>query len=178
VTPRQWQFITVAMLVVAAALLQSVVAARLPLPGPPLGIAVAVVIGIGLATGANVGAIAGFSSGLLLDVMPPAHGPLGLSALMLLMVGALAGRVRDPRGLAPAQLAGLAAGLAGLSWMTSQALLWVLGYPTGAFTAMLWFCLGVILLSIVVVPAEMWLLRRLGAPGARFRSSRRSLLPR
>lgn len=177
-TPRQWQYLSVTVVIVVAALLQGVVAARLPIPGPPLGICLVVVIAIGMAAGTNVGAVSGFSAGLLLDVLPPAQTAIGITALSLLVVGALSGRVPDPRGLAPVQLAGIAAALGASGWVAAQGLLWVLGYPTAPWTFVLWFTFGVTALSVLLVPGITWLLRRVGSPRGRSRSRRDLVSPR
>ena len=171
-TPKQWQYLVMALLIGSAVILQAVVAARLPLPGPPLGLALVVVIGIGLAGGTTAGAASGFTAGLLLDVMPPAQTTLGISAFVLLMVGALAGRVTDPRGLAPAQLAGLTGALAGLVWLISQGLLWLLGDPVAPWSWLLWFVLGTTLIGSAVIPAVTWSLRRLEPAGRRRRRTK------
>ena len=167
-TPKQWQYLVMGLLVFSAVNLQTVVAARLPLPGPPLGLTLVVVVGIGLAAGTTAGAASGFSAGLLLDLMPPAQTTIGISALLLLIVGALAGRITDPRGLAPAQLAGLTAALASGMWLLGQGLLWLLGDPVAPLSWLVWFVLGTTLLGIVVVPAVTWVLRRM-EPGRRRR---------
>ena len=70
---------------------------------------------IGLATSANYGAIAGFTTGLLADIVPPDQTLLGVTAVILTIVGYLCGTVRDPIGLAPIQLFGLLLSLSFLS---------------------------------------------------------------
>jgi rod shape-determining protein MreD len=172
-TPRQWQYTFMAVLVVTAALLQGVLGARLPLPGPPLGLCAAAVLAIGMAGGPSAGAVAGFSAGLLLDILPPAQTTLGVTAFALMIVGALAGRIPDPRGLAPVQLAGFSAALAALAWTVSQGLLFLLGDPTAPLPWLLWWVAGVTLVSIVAVPGVSWVLRRVGTGGRR-RSRRRA----
>jgi len=174
VTPRQYQYLTMGLLVIAAVLAQTLLAARLPLPGPPVGIALAMVIAIGLAGGSTPGAVAGFSAGLLLDIFPPAATTLGVSALAFLIAGTLAGRVPDPRGLAPAQVAGLLAGIAALTWLLVQALFWLLGDPVAPASWLLWFVAGVTLVGLALTPAVAWLLRRF-VPGRRAR--RRPAVP-
>lgn len=109
-TPRQWQIATAILIMAGAVVLQFVVLARLPFVAP--GLVAAAVIAIGMAGGQTFGALAGFGAGLALDVLPPAQGLVGSSALALVVVGVMSGRVRDPRGLAPLQLFAVAAGLA------------------------------------------------------------------
>ena len=52
-----------------------------------------VVIGFALVAGPLVGAAVGFGAGLLLDLMPPAIGTVGITAAVLLVIGYLAGHV-------------------------------------------------------------------------------------
>ena len=174
-TPRQWQYLLMGALVVTAVLLQLVVLARVPLPGPPLGLAAAVVIAIGMAAGSNPGAVAGFAAGLLLDVLPPNENTLGVGALALLCIGALAGRIRDPRGLAPVQLAAMAAGLAAIAWLVGQGLRWLLGDPVAPLLWSVWFAVGTGLLSLVVVPPVTAIIRRTGRAHRRPRRRRRRI---
>lgn len=170
-TPRQYQYLTMGVLVVVAVLAQTLLAARLPIPGPPIGIALAMVIAIGLASGSTPGAVTGFSAGFLLDIFPPAATTLGVSALALLVAGTLAGRIPDPRGLAPAQLAGLLAGIAAVTWLIGQALFWLLGDPVAPASWLIWFVLGVTAVGLALTPAVAWLLRRF-VPGRRSRRRR------
>jgi rod shape-determining protein MreD len=172
-TPRQWQYFVMGALVVGAVILQGVVVARVPLPGPPLGLVLAVVIAVGLGGGSNAGAVAGFTGGVLLDLLPPAQTTLGVTALVLLLAGALAGRVPDPRGLAPAQLAAVAGGLSAAAWVTAQALFWVLGDPVAPVSWFFIYVAGTTLLCLVVVPAATWAIRRIGIGHRRRRRTRR-----
>ena len=165
-TPKQYQYVTMGLLVIVAVLAQTLLAARLPLPGPPVGIALAMVIAIGLASGSTPGAVAGFGAGLLLDIFPPASTTIGVSALVLLIAGTLAGRVPDPRGLAPVQVAGLLAGIATLTWVVTQALFWLLGDPVAPLNWLIWFVVGVTAVGLALAPAVAWLLRRF-VPGRR-----------
>lgn len=179
-TPRQWQLIVAGVLISVAVLLQPVVFARLPLPGGTPSIVLVAVLAVGMGCGPTVGAVAGFAAGLALDVIPPATGVVGVTALALLLAGHLAGRVRDPRGLAPAQLLALAAGLAALAAVVTVVLSALLGAPVGTGTALVWqvvaFTGYTAALALPLVPALAALLRlaggerrrvrrRLGAPG-------------
>lgn len=172
-TPRQWQYTLMGALIVAAALLQGVVAARLPLPGPPVGLLLAVVIAVGMSGGVNAGAVGGFAGGLLLDIIPPAQTTLGVTAFVLLLVGAAAGRIADPRGLAPAQLTAVAAGLSAGAWLLGQALMWLLGDPVAPLSDAVWFVVATTAVSLLVVPGATWALRRIGTGHRRRRARRR-----
>lgn len=166
-TPRQRRTVAAVACVAVAVLVQVVVLSRLPFPAPSL--VLAVVVAVGMASGSTTGAIAGFGAGLALDVLPPAPGVLGVTALALVVVGDLSGRVRDPRGLAPAQRLGVVAALAALAWLVQVTLSLLLGVPApapGALLASLFATtVGTALVGALVVPFVAALLRLAG--GAR-----------
>lgn len=171
-TPRQWQIALAGFLIGAAVLLQAVIVARLPLPGAGASLAFAVVIAVGMSGGQTLGAVAGFSAGLLLDILPPAGSIMGLTALTFLIAGALAGRVRDPRGLAPAQLLVVLLGLTAMTWVILVGLGWALGQPLPPAWWGLSFMAYTSVLGFVLVPCVAWAMRRVG-PGHRTSSRRR-----
>lgn len=80
-----------ALLILTAVLVQLTVLPLLGLPGATPDLAAVTVIGLGFVGGPVRGTVAGFAAGLLLDLLPPADGLLGLSAVVLLTVGYLAG---------------------------------------------------------------------------------------
>jgi rod shape-determining protein MreD len=82
----------VAALLLLAALVQGAVVARLPWPGsgePQL--AALAMTAVALVAGPRVGAVTGFSAGLLLDLLPPASHALGQWAFVLCLLGYLLG---------------------------------------------------------------------------------------
>lgn len=166
-TPRQRRIAAAACCVTVAVLLQVAVLSRLPFPAPSL--VLAVVVAVGMASGSPAGAVAGFGAGLALDVLPPSSGVVGVTALALVVVGDLAGRVRDPRGLAPAQRFGIVAALAALSWVLQVTLALLLGVPTPApgalLVSLLATTIGTALVGMVVLPFVSALVRLAG--GAR-----------
>jgi rod shape-determining protein MreD len=83
------------VLLAVAAVLEVTVLARIPFPGATPDLVLLVVVALGLAGGPITGATAGFVGGLLLDAMPPSDGTLGVWALVLTVVGLLAGRAQD-----------------------------------------------------------------------------------
>lgn len=128
----------VAAILLMAVVLQSAVLARLPLPGPTPDLLLLVVIGVALALGANAGALSGFAAGLLMALAPPASGPLGLSAVILAIVGYVVGSRAAGERLAWAELAGLAgaAGAATAAGSLVIAAVWGAGWP-GVVAALL-----------------------------------------
>jgi rod shape-determining protein MreD len=79
--------------VVPALLLQTTVLARLPLPGGAPDLLLVLVVAFALAEGPRSGTLHGFGAGLLADL--GADHELGRSALVLALVGYLAGLVHD-----------------------------------------------------------------------------------
>jgi rod shape-determining protein MreD len=77
------------LLVVLALVLQTALVARLPLPGAPPDLVLALVVAVGLVAGSRAGVGTGFAAGLLVDLSGDAA--LGRTALALLLAGYLAG---------------------------------------------------------------------------------------
>ncbi|GAA3724482.1 rod shape-determining protein MreD [Salinactinospora qingdaonensis] len=107
--------------IVFAVLLQSALVNRLPLPwgvGPDL--VVLVVTALALRATPSAGALAGFTAGLAMDVMPPAEHEIGRYALVLGVAGYMVGSLRDtswrsglwPYGVAAMAVFGVALGYA------------------------------------------------------------------
>ena len=99
-----------ALTVLTALLLQTSVLPRLPLPGQEPELLVVVVVAFALAGGAGTGAVTGFAAGLAADLV--ADHSLGRLALVLAVVGHLAGQVRlgvDRSRLLPLGVVGAAA---------------------------------------------------------------------
>jgi len=81
--------------VVPAVLLQTTVLARLPLPGGAPDLLLVLVVAFALAEGPLSGTLTGFAAGLLADL--GADHELGRTALVLALVGYVAGLVHDGR---------------------------------------------------------------------------------
>lgn len=91
-TRRRLDALGLAALVLLAVVLQVSVLSQLAVRGVVPDLALVLVVAVGLARGARSGAVVGFWAGLLLDVAPPADHVAGAWALVLLLVGLLAGR--------------------------------------------------------------------------------------
>lgn len=85
-------------LVVVALVLQVSVLARLQLPGAVPDLLLLTVLGLALVYGHVSGAFIGFGAGLLADLAPPADHAAGRYALVLCVIGYLAGLVRPDNG--------------------------------------------------------------------------------
>lgn len=86
------------VLVVVALVVQICVLARLQLPGAVPDLLLLVVLGLALVYGHTGGALVGFGAGLLADLAPPADHAAGRYALVLCVVGYLAGLAKPESG--------------------------------------------------------------------------------
>ncbi|MCX5201234.1 rod shape-determining protein MreD [Streptomyces sp. NBC_00237] len=87
-----------ATLVVVALVVQVTVLARLQLPGAVPDLTLLVVLGLAFVYGHVSGALIGFFAGLLADLAPPADHAAGRYALVLCVIGYLAGLVKPENG--------------------------------------------------------------------------------
>ncbi|MBB5934886.1 rod shape-determining protein MreD [Streptomyces zagrosensis] len=85
-------------LVVVALILQVTVLARLQLPGAVPDLLLLVVLGLALVYGHTAGSVIGFCAGLLVDFAPPADHAAGRYALVLCVIGYLAGLAKPEKG--------------------------------------------------------------------------------
>lgn len=85
-------------LVVVALVVQVSVLARLQLPGAVPDLMLLTVLGLALVYGHVGGALIGFGAGLLADLAPPADHAAGRYALVLCLIGYLAGLVKPETG--------------------------------------------------------------------------------
>ncbi|MGW6208842.1 rod shape-determining protein MreD [Streptomyces sp. NPDC055089] len=86
------------VLVVIALVIQVSVLARLQLPGAVPDLLLMVVLGLAFVYGHVSGALIGFGAGLLADLAPPADHAAGRYALVLCVIGYLAGLARPENG--------------------------------------------------------------------------------
>ncbi|APY88348.1 rod shape-determining protein MreD [Streptomyces alfalfae] len=87
-----------AALVVVALVIQVSVLARLQLPGAVPDLVLLTVLGLALVYGHTGGALVGFGAGLLADLAPPADHAVGRYALVLCVIGYLAGLAKPDGG--------------------------------------------------------------------------------
>jgi rod shape-determining protein MreD len=91
----RWLLVAVACVLVLAAQVGVLPFLRLPYATPDL--VLVVVIGVALAAGEYTGMLVGFAGGLAVDIVPPAVHAIGTSALVLCLLGYVAGRARRLR---------------------------------------------------------------------------------
>ncbi|MFS8197142.1 rod shape-determining protein MreD [Streptomyces sp. CWNU-52B] len=87
-----------ATLVIVALVVQVSVLARLHLPGAVPDLLLLTVLGLALVYGHVGGALVGFGAGLLADLAPPADHAAGRYALVLCVIGYLAGLAKPDKG--------------------------------------------------------------------------------
>ncbi|MBC9724440.1 rod shape-determining protein MreD [Streptomyces sp. TRM68367] len=85
-------------LIVVALVLQVSILARLHLPGAVPDLLLLTVLGLAMVYGHVGGALVGFGAGLLADLAPPADHAAGRYALVLCVIGYLAGLVKPDHG--------------------------------------------------------------------------------
>lgn len=95
--------------VLVAALLQVSVLSQVSWHGVVPNLVLLVVVAASVVRGPGYGAVVGFAGGLLLDLAPPADHVAGQWALALVLVAALAGRVRTEARHSPLAVVGLVA---------------------------------------------------------------------
>ena len=156
--------VLIGSLVILAVLIEVSLLAPLPwwAATPPLTLVV--VAAVAFVFGSVPGAVTGFAMGLLLDLAPPAEGTIGVSALILTLVGYSLGRVFDsderpwPITMALTALAG------GLAVVAAAALGGLLGDPRVRWDEVPSMAVAAAvyagILALVVVPLVRWVSRR------------------
>lgn len=163
---------TFLLVLALAALLQATVLARIPFPGATPDLVLLVVVGVGLAGGPVPGSVAGFTGGLLMDLMPPMDGTIGGWALVLTGVGWLAGRAQAASERSVFMPLLVVAALAPAAFLGYTALNLLMGNPrveTGALlSAVAAVTLYDVLLAPFLVPVTARLYRRLSHTAAAY----------
>jgi rod shape-determining protein MreD len=143
-------------------LVQVTLVAFLPTPWAVPDLVVVAVLALGHAHGPRVGGLAGAWAGLLLDLVPPADGPLGGWMLVLALAGAVLGRVVAAGRPGPfASMVLLSAG-AGLVVRARAAVLWFAGSPVGP--GALGVAAATALYALVLAPAALLVVSRPRSP--------------
>ncbi|BFO21521.1 rod shape-determining protein MreD [Streptomyces sp. KM77-8] len=153
-------------LIVVALVIQVSVLARLHLPGAVPDLLLLTVLGLALVYGPVGGSLVGFAAGLLVDLAPPADHAAGRYALVLCVIGYLAGLVKPesgqvrsatgPMAVVVAAAVGSTLLYAGVGALVGDTAARHVGLSGLLFTAALYD----LLLAPFVVPAVMALARR------------------
>ncbi|MET9510704.1 rod shape-determining protein MreD [Streptomyces flavidovirens] len=153
-------------LVIVALVVQVTVLARLQLPGAVPDLMLLTVLGLAFVYGNTSGALIGFGAGLLADLAPPADHAAGRYALVLCVIGYLAGLAKPETGqLRSATAPMVAVVVAAIGSTLLYAGVGALVGDTaarhvGIVNLLLTSALYDLLLAPFVVPVVMWLARR------------------
>ncbi|MCS0638096.1 rod shape-determining protein MreD [Streptomyces sp. LP05-1] len=153
-------------LLVVALVLQVSVLARLQLPGAVPDLMLLVVLGLAFVYGHVAGALIGFAAGLLADFAPPADHAAGRYALVLCVIGYLAGLAKPEKGrlksaTGPMAMVVVAAVLSTLLYAGVGALVGdTAARHVGLIPLLATAVLYDLLLAPFTVPGIMWLARR------------------
>jgi rod shape-determining protein MreD len=117
--------VRITLLVLVAVLIQEAVVSQISVFGVTADVTVLVVCSVGLLTGSLPGAIVGFFTGLLVDMLLVQT--LGVTSLLFIAIGYWSGRLRELRdpahGLVPMATGAVATAVAGLGMTLIQFLL-------------------------------------------------------
>jgi rod shape-determining protein MreD len=144
-------------LVFLALVTQQSFLARVGLPGATPDLLLVTVIALAFAYGPLTGAVVGFGAGMALDFAPSTAGPIGVVALIFMVMGFVSGAAVDPRDRNPPVLIGIIGLSCGAFVIAFAAITSVLGNervdweqaPSLLLTATLYGAL----LGLAVVPA-------------------------
>ncbi|GAT68424.1 rod shape-determining protein MreD [Planomonospora sphaerica] len=146
---------------------------RLPLPGDAApDLVLLAVVGYALARGARAGAVMGFTAGLFGDLLPPAAHEMGQYALVLCLVGFVAGRWAESR---PEAGLAVALGCAALGPVVAVVVGVVFGGAEAGVVALTGGLLPVMLYNVLAAPPMVWAATRVvrGRDRSRVRSRER-----
>ncbi len=140
----RWAPVLLGLLLVVLAIVQVSLLDFLPTTGAVPDVLVVAVLAVAIARGPVAGVLVGAWAGLVLDLIPPAAGPLGGWMLVLGVVAAVLGRVADTYRPGPFAAMALLAAAMGAVVLGRAAVLWFAGAPVGlpivgaALAASLW----------------------------------------
>lgn len=150
------------VLLLTALLVELAVLARLPLPGATPDLVLLVVVALALCWGPGTGATTGFAAGLALDVVPPADGAIGQWALVLCLVGYVAGLARTPaEGTASVPLA-VVAGAVVASALLYAGTAGLAADPRVTWPLVLQMLPSALLYDLTLTPFVVWAVLALG----------------
>lgn len=151
-----WMLRAVPLVLLAAVVQVSVISGGRVLGAEP-DLLLLTVISIGLLRGSIAGAIAGFAAGLLVDVMT--LGTLGVTSILLTVVGHLAGRYGETTGRGRAYAPSLTAFVASvLASLGGAALNFMLGEPVASGEVVRGVLPSAVLAAVLILPVH-WLCR-------------------
>lgn len=154
-----------AALLILAVLVELTVLAPLPFPGATPALVLVVTVILASQFGSVTGAISGFAGGILLDIAPPAAGTIGITALLMTVVGYAVGRFAESDDRPWWSFAVLAALAAPLVVLGGAILGGLLGDPRVRWDEVTGLMLSsaayALVLGLLLVLPLSWLCRRL-----------------
>jgi rod shape-determining protein MreD len=163
-------------LVVTALLLELTAMPLLHLPGATPDILTVTVVALGLVGGPVRGAATGMAAGLALDLVTPADGVVGLTAVVLVVVGYLAGLLGGDQDRSPFTTVALAGLLAGGATLAFALIGGLVADPRISWDRVPGLVLTqtayAVVLAAFVVPGVAWLWRRVDPPAPRYEVGR------
>ena len=163
-------------LVVTALLLELTAMPLLRLPGATPDILTVTVVALGLVGGPVRGAATGMAAGLALDLVTPADGVVGLTAVVLVVVGYLAGLLGGDQDRSPFTTVALAGLLAGGATLAFALIGGLVADPRISWDRVPGLVLTqtayAVVLAAFVVPGVAWLWRRVDPPAPRYEVGR------
>lgn len=129
--PGVARIVLAGLVLMGLVLLQVALVAFLPLPVAVPDLVIVAVLALGYAQGPVAGGLAGAWAGLLLDLVPPASGPLGGWMLVLGLAGAAVGRLAATLRPGPLGAMALLGAGSGAAVLARGAVLWFTGAAPG-----------------------------------------------
>ncbi|MDH3959192.1 MAG: hypothetical protein OEU98_06950 [Actinomycetota bacterium] len=149
---------TVVLGLVVLALIQVSVLDFVPTPWAVPDLVVVAVLALAIARGPLVGGLVGAWAGLILDLIPPAAGPLGGWMLVLAVAGAVLGRVAESYRPGPVAAMLLLSATAGGTVALRAAVVWFAGSPAPG--TILGSAVGGALWALLLAPLALLLVSR------------------
>ncbi|SDI32276.1 rod shape-determining protein MreD [Sinosporangium album] len=149
----------IAVALLTALLMQLTVINLLPLPGGAApDLVLLVVVAAAMVRGAASGAVIGFCAGLLSDLLPPVVHPVGQYALVMCLVGFVAGRLseRSPRAGVPVVVACVVGGP-----LIAAAVGGLLGDPRVSLGGLEATLPLTVVYTLLAAPLLVWVVRRM-----------------
>ena len=162
---RTRQILLIATVLFLAVLIQTTLLNRIPFPGTTPELLPVLVVVLAMLYGRIPGAVTGFSAGLLMDIAPPGNGPVGVSALILVVVGFVAGAYTDARDRTLVIIISVMAGSSAALTFVTAALESILGSSRVSWDQLAGVTVAGVLYSVLLAPILLalmgWAARRL-----------------